>query len=76
MTPDDLKAARARLDFSQERLAFELGVNRLSIVRWETGIHRIPPMLTLAIKYLEAQTMPSARRDRLLGFLQSFEGRQ
>jgi DNA-binding XRE family transcriptional regulator len=55
LTPAELKMARARLGFSQEKLAFELGVNRLSVVRWEGGIHRIPLMVTLAIKQLELE---------------------
>jgi DNA-binding XRE family transcriptional regulator len=60
MTPAELKGAREHLDFTQERLAFELGVNRLSVIRWEAGMHRIPPMLTLALKHL-ARTSPKVR---------------
>lgn len=55
LTPAELKSARARLGFSQEKLAFALGVNRLSVVRWEGGLHRIPLMVTLAIKLLERE---------------------
>jgi DNA-binding XRE family transcriptional regulator len=55
LTPAELKEARARLGFSQEKLAFALGVNRLSVVRWEGGLHRIPLMVTLAIKQLERE---------------------
>ena len=55
LTAAELKKARARLGFSQEKLAFALGVNRLSVVRWEGGLHRIPHMITLALKQLERE---------------------
>jgi repressor LexA len=51
--PAELKQARARLGFTQEQLASELGVSRLTVVRWETGLCRIPFMISLALKYLE-----------------------
>jgi repressor LexA len=51
--PSELKKARARLGLTQEQLAFELRVSRLSVVRWEAGLHRIPFTVTLAVKYLE-----------------------
>jgi repressor LexA len=66
MKPAELKEARARLNFTQEKLAFVLGVNRLSIIRWEAGIHRIPPMLKLAIKQLEREHCKERDKTRLL----------
>jgi DNA-binding XRE family transcriptional regulator len=53
MTPTELKVARERLGLSQEQLAIALGVHRVSVVRWETGFHKVPPMLALAMKELE-----------------------
>jgi DNA-binding XRE family transcriptional regulator len=58
MNPVELKAARARLGFTQEQLAIELNVHRLSVIRWEIGTHRIPFMLNLAIKELERGHAP------------------
>jgi DNA-binding XRE family transcriptional regulator len=55
MKPDELKEFRARLGFTQEQLAIELGVHRLSVIRWETGARKIPPMLTLALKQVELE---------------------
>ena len=55
MKPAELKKARARLGFTQGQLATTLGVHRLSIIRWEAGVHRIPHMLALAIKQLELE---------------------
>jgi DNA-binding XRE family transcriptional regulator len=55
MKPAELKEFRVRLGFTQVQLAIELGVHRLSVVLWEGGAHRIPPMLTLALKQLERE---------------------
>jgi len=48
-----LKKVRLRLGLSQERLAQELHVNRMSVLRWEAGTSRIPFMLELALQTLE-----------------------
>ena len=48
MRPAELKKARTHLGFTQEQLAIELGVHRLSVIRWEAGIHtRYRPCLHL-----------------------------
>jgi DNA-binding XRE family transcriptional regulator len=57
MKPRELKEIRERMGFTQEQLATELGVHRLSVLRWEAGAHRIPLMLTLAIKQLETRLL-------------------
>ena len=66
LTPRELKEARARLNFSQERLAFELGVNRVTVIRWETGVYRIPNMLALALKHLEREDCKEQEETHLL----------
>lgn len=53
MGPAELKKVRLRLGLSQERLAQELHVNRMSVLRWEAGTSRIPFMLDLALQTLE-----------------------
>jgi DNA-binding XRE family transcriptional regulator len=53
LLPSELKLCRARLGFTQQKLARELGVSRVSVVRWETGICKIPFTVKLALKYLE-----------------------
>ena len=52
MKPVELKAARMRLRLTQEQFAVKLRVHRLSVIRWETGTHKIPYMLKLALKQL------------------------
>jgi DNA-binding XRE family transcriptional regulator len=49
MKPAELRNIRESLGLTQEQLATELGVHRLSVIRWEAGRHRIRPMLILAI---------------------------
>jgi DNA-binding XRE family transcriptional regulator len=55
MKPPELKEARARLGLTQEQLATGLDVHRLTVIRWEAGMHKIPHMLELAIKELERE---------------------
>ena len=52
MTPADLKRLRARLGWSQQRLAEHLGVARNSVNRWEMGLHPIPPMAAKLLRTL------------------------
>lgn len=51
--PGELKLFRARLGFTQQKLARELGVSRVSVVRWETGTYKVPYIVKLALQYLE-----------------------
>jgi len=44
MTPRELKSLRARLGWSQNRLAQALGVQRNTVNRWEMGLRQISPM--------------------------------
>jgi len=61
MKPAELKAARKKLGFSQSQLAEALGVDRVSVARWETGTRRIPPMLRLALKALQMERRKGAK---------------
>ena len=60
MTPAELKVARDKLELTQAALASLLGVHRIAVVRWETGVRKIPSMLRLALKALEQE-----RRNQL-----------
>lgn len=53
MRPDELQAWRARNGFSQSQLARVLGVDVMTVSRWERGVNEIPPFLHLALAYLE-----------------------
>lgn len=58
LKPDELMAWRERLGLKRERLAELLGLGSTrsaynAVARWETGVHRIPPHLPLALAELE-----------------------
>ena len=48
---DDVKYARKILKLSQQKLADSIGVNRLTVFRWETDYQR--PILLLRFKFYE-----------------------
>lgn len=50
MKPGELKVIREKLKLTQAQLAKALGVDRVTVARWETGLRKLPPMLALAIK--------------------------
>lgn len=54
MTPADLRARREALRLSRQALAERLGVQVMTVYRWETMRRAIPPMLDLAMQALEA----------------------
>ena len=64
MTPDELKAWRARVSLSQSQLAHALNVHTMTISKWERGSGGIPPFLDLALESLERRrrTARTARR--------------
>ncbi len=66
MSPLELNEARIRLGFTQEKLASELGVHRFTLIRWESGEHKVPRMLDLALKQLkrEQRRLKAARRRK------------
>lgn len=61
MTAQQLKTLRARLGWSQNRLAVALGVHRATILKWERGLHPIPPM---AVRLLSCGISCSLLRHR------------
>ena len=52
MTPEELKALRARLGLTQYELAEKVGVARNTINRWEMGIRSIPEPVVRLLDYL------------------------
>lgn len=56
MKPQDLVALRERLELTQQELADKLGVDRVTIARWETGARAIPVYLGLALETVERKT--------------------
>lgn len=55
MSGRELRAARERLGLTQAELAKVVGVQRVTVARWEAGLRKIPPMLTLALKALRKE---------------------
>jgi repressor LexA len=54
MKPTEFKEIRKHLGLTQDELAALLDVHRLSVIRWEAGVHRIPMILKLALTALVA----------------------
>ena len=66
MKPHELKAWRAQIGVSQERLARELGIATRTLQYWEAGQSRISPLLPIALRGirqgLRAKLVREARR--------------
>lgn len=54
LTKEELKEWRESVGWSQERLARELEVSRVSVSNWESGFRPITKTLSLAISKLKA----------------------
>ena len=56
LTPTQIRKLRQERGWSQQALADRLGVNRTTIVRWETGeVKPLPALLKLLEKTLEVE---------------------
>lgn len=62
MAPQELIAYRERLELTQQELADKLGVDRVTIARWETGTRAIPVFLHLALETVERKLTGRHRR--------------
>lgn len=58
MTPRELKALRAALGWSQQRLAEAVGVQRNTVNRWEMGERIISPMAAKLLATLRPSGAP------------------
>ena len=61
MTAAELKRIRARLGKSQRALADLIGVDRVTVARWETDVRRMPEMAARLVRRLAE---PPGRRRR------------
>ena len=50
MTPDQLKEWRENIGYSQNKLATVLGVDVMTVSRWERGVSTIPSFLHLTLE--------------------------
>jgi DNA-binding XRE family transcriptional regulator len=53
MNPSELFTWRKGQGYTQKGLAGLLGVDKMTVYRWEKAMREIPPFLHLALKYLE-----------------------
>ena len=55
MTPAEFKELRLKLDYTQKKLAALLGVDLVTISRWECSSAPISKMAELSIRFLKIQ---------------------
>lgn len=55
MDADELREKRKALEMTQAQLAKALGVNIMTVSRWERGLRSIPPHLPLALEAIEVK---------------------
>lgn len=54
----DLKGWRERLGLTQEKAGELLGVHRVTIARWESGVCKMPHLISMACLNYELLTNP------------------
>ena len=62
MKSDDVRRMRERLGWTQEDLARELGVHRVTVARWETGEHSVPAPVAKLLARFAAERKSTKRR--------------
>jgi DNA-binding transcriptional regulator YiaG len=73
MTPEELTNRREELGLTQSELARMLGVPRAYVWRWEDGRYKVPPLMDMALRGVEAtlNLQPRRRRRRRVNKLPS-----
>jgi len=61
MTADEFSAIRQRLKLTQAELAVRLGVSRVTVARWESGLRTISEPVARLLRLL---AKPEAKRLR------------
>lgn len=64
MTSDEIKALRAQLRWSQERLARELGVSWSTVSSWENGHRTASPLAVRALEQVASQVRVRQAAER------------
>lgn len=62
MTPTAVKRIRKALGLTQEQLAKVLGVDRVTVARWELGLRAIPEPTARLVRLLHAGARGKATR--------------
>jgi transcriptional regulator with XRE-family HTH domain len=55
MDKETFRRKRKRLGLTQEKLADRLGINRMTIIRYESGESPVPKSVEMALKLIEAE---------------------
>jgi DNA-binding transcriptional regulator YiaG len=55
MSPDDVRALRARLGLTQKALAAALGVAPMTVARWEQGVNAVSALARTSLTLLAQQ---------------------
>ena len=55
MDKETFRRKRKRLGLTQEKLADRLGINRMTIIRYESGESEVPKSVEMAMKLIEAE---------------------
>ena len=55
MTKDTFRRKRERLKLTQEELAKRMDIERITIIRYESGNSPIPKVVEMALKLIEAE---------------------
>jgi transcriptional regulator with XRE-family HTH domain len=58
-----LRRLRKSLKLTQRQLAARLGVDRVSVARWETDVHPVPKLAVTALRLLTAAHKTSHEKD-------------
>jgi transcriptional regulator with XRE-family HTH domain len=60
MTPEEMKRRREVLGLTQAQLARELGLDSITVSRYERGVHPIPKTVELAFEMIELRMKKEA----------------
>ncbi len=66
MEPEELKRRRENLGMTQQQLADLLGVNQMTVSRWERDERGIPPYLHLALQTIERDSRGRSDKKALI----------
>ncbi len=64
MKPQDLKRIRQQLGLTQQELADQLGVGRVTVTRWELGLRSISEPIARLVERVRAEARRNLRRKR------------
>lgn len=64
---DEFRRLRKEMALTQGALAEHLGVDRVTITRWETGVHRVPEPAARLLERLQQEAKAKKRKKQRCG---------